>query len=71
MGTWELEVKVKPGLRTVECVLMLTDDQNSFGYEVKNFDCRHGGNSSLKTFLVHCKVKQGKRDFTDFFGKIY
>ena len=42
MGTWELEVKVKPGLRTVECVLMI-NDQKSFGYEVKNFDCRHGG----------------------------
>ena len=27
MGTWELEVKVKPGLRTVECFLMLIGDQ--------------------------------------------
>ena len=48
MGTWELEVKVKPGLRTVECVLMLIDDQTSFGYEVKDFDCRHEiGQSSI------------------------
>ena len=44
METWELEVKVKPGLRTVECVLMVIADQKSFGYEVKNFDYRHDRN---------------------------